>query len=79
MPKLDRNILQAALVGLEAKRQKLEEQIAQVRRSLGGRIKNVAPIAGRKKRTLSTEAKKRIAAAQKKRWDAFRKQQTSAV
>jgi hypothetical protein len=31
--------------------------------------------AGRKKRVLSPEARKRIAAAQKKRWAAFRKSQ----
>jgi len=82
MPKLDRNTLEAALVGLEAQRDKLEQQIAQVRRAIGGGIKRVAkpvaPIAGRKKRTMSPEAKKRIAAAQKKRWANFRKQQKAS-
>lgn len=81
MPKIDPDILHAALAGLEAQRQKLEEQIAYVRRSLGGGIKRVArpvaPIIGRTRRALSPEARKRIAAAQKARWAAFRKNQKS--
>jgi hypothetical protein len=82
-------ILEAALQGLEAQKQKLDEQIAQVRsllRPRGGRPSKSAqgssaaapsvPVNGRrKKRVLSAEARKRIAAAQKKRWAAFRKSQ----
>jgi hypothetical protein len=82
-----REILEAALQGLEAQKQKLEEQIDQVRGMMGRRAgrppkgngaeANAARRAGtaRKKRSLSTEARKRIAAAQKKRWAAFRKNQ----
>ena len=83
-----REILEAALQGLEAQRQKLDEQISQVRGLLGsrgGRSSKTAPAmneasssrsgAHRRKRTLSPEARKRIAAAQKKRWAAFRKSQ----
>jgi len=72
-------ILEAALVGLESQREKLEAQIAQVRSLLGrrtGRAAAEAPVlaaAGTGKRELSPEARKRIAAAQKKRWAAFRK------
>ena len=91
MPKVsttpNREILEAALQGLEGQKQKLEEQIAQVRSMIGGRVgrpsrgssgatsatKNAG--SGRKKRVLSPEARKRIAAAQKKRWAAFRKNQ----
>ena len=80
----DKSILEAALQGLEAQRDKLEEQISQVRGMLGrgpGRpAKNtrVAAASGsdgstRPKRVLSAEARKRIAAAQKKRWAAYRK------
>ena len=82
----DRDILEAALQGLEAQKQKLDEQIAQVRAMIGHRVgrppKKSAPATAefkngnggeRKKRTLSSEARKRIAAAQKKRWAAFRK------
>lgn len=77
-------ILEAALVGLESQREKLEGQIAQVRSLLGhkaGRpaksavsgVGSVSTLRG--KRVLSPEARKRIAAAQKKRWAAFRKNQ----
>ena len=82
------DILEAALHGLEAQREKLDEQIAQVRQMLGspkgGRPKAAAASGdavtsakqSRKKRTLTPEARKRIAAAQKKRWAAFRKTQS---
>jgi hypothetical protein len=82
-------ILEAALQGLEAQRQKLDEQIAQVRSMMGRRVGRPARNTGaesstasgpgrgatKKKRVLSSEARKRIAAAQKKRWAAFRKTQ----
>jgi hypothetical protein len=81
-----KEILEAALQGLEAQKQKLDEQIAQVRSLMGRRVgrppKGAASVstashsgAGRKKRVLSPEARKRIAAAQKKRWASFRKSQ----
>jgi len=82
-----REILEAALQGLEAQRQKLDEQIAQVRSMMGGRAGRPqkqsgastatapAAAAGRAKRVLSPEARRRIAAAQKRRWAAFRKSQ----
>ncbi len=80
-------ILEAALQGLEAQRQRLDEQIAQVRSMMGRRVGRPPKANGgsasqsgggsraRKKRVLSAEARKRIAAAQKKRWAAFRKSQ----
>ncbi len=81
-------ILEAALQGLEAQRQKLDEQIAQVRAMIGhrgGRSSKNSRAGGEgtavqrngegKRRVLSSEARKRIAAAQKKRWAAFRKNQ----
>ncbi len=82
-----KGILEAALQGLEAQRQRLDEQISEVRALMGGRggrgsrgngggaTKATAAHRARKKRTLSPEARKRIAAAQKKRWAAFRKSQ----
>ena len=82
-----KDILEAALQGLEAQREKLDEHIAQVRAMMGGRPgrppKAAAAAAkhapetrtARKKRVLTPEARKRIAAAQKKRWAAFRKEQ----
>jgi hypothetical protein len=83
----NQEILEAALQGLEAQKQRLEEQIAQVRAMMGRRPagrpsssdgdKSSRSVStdGRKKRVLSAEARKRIAAAQKKRWAAFRKNQ----
>ena len=78
-----REILEAALQGLEQQRQKLDDHIAQVRSLLGrrvGRPPKEAPAASAVevkkapvKRVLSAEARKRIAAAQKRRWAAFRK------
>lgn len=83
-----RQILEAALQGLEAQRQRLDEQISEVRAMLrghggrssqgnGGGRQEAGNRAGtaRKKRVLSPEARKRIAVAQKKRWAAFRKSQ----
>lgn len=83
-----REILEAALQGLESQRQKLDEQISEVRSLLSGRSStksNRTPAkaeagassgrSARKKRALSQEARNRIAAAQKKRWAAFRKNQ----
>ena len=83
------DILEAALAGLEAQKQKIDNQIAEVHRMLparriGGVLKTVAkpvaPIVGSaigtkagKKRVLSPEARKRIADAQKRRWAAVRK------
>jgi hypothetical protein len=80
----NREILAAALQGLEAQRDKLEEQISQVRSLMGGRRgrpvhasvdHSTGEQTGRKKRVLSAGARKRIAAAQKRRWAAFRKGQ----
>jgi hypothetical protein len=83
----NQEILEAALQGLEAQKNRLDDQIAQVRSMLGrkaGRpVKVAADLNGagapqtgaRKKRILSPEARKRIAVAQKKRWAAFRKNQ----
>jgi len=76
----DRLLLQAALEGLELQRQRIEEQISNVRSRLGGgaaqpRKAAAAPAkaAVRKRRELSPAARRRIAAAQKKRWAAYRK------
>ena len=76
-----KEILEAALHGLEAQRTKLDEQIANVRGMLGGRASRQTHTEtparnGRKKRVLTAEARKRIAAAQKKRWANFRKTQS---
>jgi hypothetical protein len=80
------DILHAALAGLEAQKQKIEHQIAQVHaivHGIGVGLKTIAtgtaPVAEHgtgskfRKRTMSAAGRKRIAAAQKKRWAAVRK------
>jgi hypothetical protein len=80
------NILAAALDGLVAQRDKLDEQIRQIRGLLGkkspGRpAKSAAGTAAmsddkpKRRRKMSAAARKRIAEAQKKRWSEYRKQQ----
>jgi len=69
-------LLQAALEGLQLQRDRIEEQISQVRSMLGGVARKAAPAAPAKpggRRDLSPAARRRIAAAQKKRWAAYRK------
>jgi hypothetical protein len=75
---LDRTILEAALEGLERRLEETNGRIAEVRRLLSGRRAQAAPAPatpakrGRKKRTMSAAARKRIAEAQKRRWEQFR-------
>jgi hypothetical protein len=70
------SLLSAALEGLELQKQRIEEQIREVRTLLGkGRRGRPPGSTNRKRRAgrLSTEARRRIAAAQKRRWAKFRK------
>lgn len=78
----DPALLAAALEGLEMQRKRIDDQIAAVRGMMSGRKSVVSAPATtaapekaptRRKRVLSEEARLRIAAAQKKRWAAFRK------
>jgi hypothetical protein len=78
----DATLLQMALVGYEAERQKIQGKIAELRAQLGGRSKPAssgmtsAPVK-RTRRQMSAAARRRIAAAQKKRWAAYRKQKAA--
>ncbi len=78
-PVADHLLLQAALEGLELQKQRIDEQIAHVRSRLGGSEPRKATAAPakvavvRKRRELSPAARRRIAAAQKKRWAEYRK------
>ena len=71
------SLLTAALEGLELQRQRVEEQIQEVRSLLGrapGRRGRPPATAGKRGRgRLSAAARKRIAAAQKRRWAEYRK------
>lgn len=72
-------LLSAALEGLEAQRQRIEEKIKEVQAMLGHRRGRPAGAASGKaaepaqRRQLSPAARKRIAAAQKRRWAEYRK------
>jgi hypothetical protein len=76
----DPTTLAMALVGYEIEKQKIEDKIRQIRAQLGGRVAAPAGAKGgpRRKRTLSVSARKRIAAAQRKRWAAHRKKLAAA-
>ena len=82
---LDRTTLEMALVGYEAEKARVAAAIvaiqAQLRQRGPGRQK-ASPdesVRGPRKRVLSAAAKKRIAAAQRKRWAAFHKQKAKAA
>jgi hypothetical protein len=80
------SLLEAALEGLELRRKRLEEEIQHVRTLLGRRGRGRPPKstddsgqpAASRKRRLNPEARKRIAAAQKKRWAEYRKKQAAS-
>jgi len=83
------DILRYALTHLEQERDALQEKIDHIKSELGEKVsapaasaaKSAAPAGAepRKKRTLSAAARKRIAAAQKKRWAEHRKAQAKAA
>jgi hypothetical protein len=74
----DRDLLAMALVGYEAQHAKINAAIQEIQAKLGkrgpGRPKAATDGAAPAKRTLSVAARKRIAAAQRKRWAAVRAQ-----
>ncbi len=84
-PSSDPTMLAMALVGYEIEKHKIEDKIREIRGRLGGRTATAtsgAPAAAkggpRRKRTLSVAARKRIAAAQRKRWAEHRKKLAQA-
>jgi hypothetical protein len=76
----NREILEYALQHLEKERDELQGRIDAIRRQLGGRASasnansSASAAAAPRKRTLSEAARKRIAAAQKRRWAEHRRQ-----
>jgi hypothetical protein len=78
----DTQLLQMALIGFAAERQKITQKIAEIQAQLNGRSRRagtpVAPApATRKRRRMSASARKRIAAAQKRRWAEYRKKKAA--
>jgi hypothetical protein len=82
--KIDSATLEMALVGYTAELRKIEEKVTAIRKHLrgGAKIPVVAPAVSDgsgPKRRLSWAARKRIAAAQKKRWREFHAKQKAAT
>ena len=74
----DPSTLQMALVGYQIEKQKIEDKIREIQAQLKGKHVALTGAAGETvaagpKRVLSPAARKRIAAAQKKRWAEHRK------
>jgi len=75
----DLTTLQMALVGYEIEKQKIDDKIREIQAQLGGRrgpassSSAATKRAPGTKRVLSPAARRRIAAAQKKRWAEHRK------
>ena len=74
---LNRAIIEAAIVGFERQKQKIDETIAELRAQLDGtssrpghKVKVGDAGTVKAKRTMSAAGRKRIAAAQKARWAA---------
>jgi hypothetical protein len=74
MPTHDPSILQAALIGFQIERDRIEHAIADLRRRLGTTGVGASSSPAPKKRQVSAAARKRMAAAQRKRWREFKKQ-----
>lgn len=77
----DQSILEAALIGYQFEKEKIEGKIRELQSQLKGKkaptaVKKAAKPAA--KREMSAAARARIAAAQKKRWAEFHKQKASA-
>jgi hypothetical protein len=73
---LDIATLQAALVGYQAKHDEITTKMAEIRKRIhGGDEPFPVGTTPRKKRKMSAAARKRIAAAQKKRWAEFHAKQ----
>jgi hypothetical protein len=71
---LDQELLAMALVGYQAQKAKLDAAIEGIQAQLGQRTASSAAGPGiPRKRTMSAAGRKRIAAAQRKRWAAIKK------
>jgi len=73
------SLLTAALEGLELQKKRIEEQIQEVRSLLGKGKRGRPPSSDNLRRAgrLSTAARRRIGAAQKRRWAEYRKSAAS--
>ena len=79
----DLSTLQMALVGYQVEKERIEETIREIQARLKGKAvpaaASAAPKPAEGKRVLSAAARKRISAAQKKRWAEHRKKAAQAA
>jgi hypothetical protein len=77
---VDQSLFEAALIGFEQMQRNVEEKMAEIRQRLGtgSRVTGAAP-GQHARRPLSAVARRRIAAAQRKRWATLKKAQGKAV
>jgi len=64
----DAELLQAALAGYQHQYEVLGQRIAEITRQLGGRTARLDVAGDRPKRVMSEETRRRMAAAQQRRW-----------
>jgi len=85
MPNLDRNLLEAALTGLEAQKARVEEHISAVRSQLGirgpGRPNKTKaePATAKRKRRMSAVGRRNIQEAMRRRWAAVKAEKQVAA
>ena len=76
---MDQTILEAALVGYQHQIEEIEAKMSEIRRQLGNPDAEAEPTAETepkaKRRSMTAAARRRISAAQKKRWADFHKTQ----
>ena len=79
MPSQDLSLLQAALIGYREKRTEIERAIAEIRFELRAQAPEAMhrPRPTSKPKVRSAAARRRMSTAQKKRWNAYRKQQAA--
>lgn len=72
MPQVDTDLLVAAIAGYEEMRRQIEGRIAELSSRIDGMAREPVRAYGRKEHVISVAGRARIAAAQRKRWAAFK-------
>jgi peptidoglycan hydrolase CwlO-like protein len=80
-PKLSNEIIEAAIAGFQGQKKHIDEQVAELRAMLSGRSSKPTTATDEAekgpRRKISTAGRKRMAAAQKKRWAAVKGETTA--
>jgi hypothetical protein len=81
MPTLSKQIIEAAIDGFEAQKQRIDAQIAELRTMLNGGppTRAAEPKPGKGRRKISPEALQRMREGQQRRWAKVRVESTPAV